>query len=59
MTWQQALADCKGTYIVRGPIVAQKLASDYLRVGTITVQDFIALTRWTEGRPSYAARLWA
>lgn len=59
MTWREALADCKGTYILHGAKAAQELAAEYLNDRAIAVQDYIALARWTEGRLSYASRLWA
>ena len=58
MTWREALADCKGTYVLHGVDAAQELAAKYLKDRVIMPADYIALVRWTEGRLSYAARLW-
>lgn len=58
-TWREALADCKATLIVSGVYAAQVLATEYLAEGTLTPGDYIALVRWSEGRPSYASTLWS
>lgn len=57
--WRAALCDVKGTHLTAGAAAATKLAVKYLELKTITTGDYIALVRWSEGRPSYAARPYA
>lgn len=57
--WDTAMAEVKAVYITETPDHATGLASWYLQERVITVQDYVALKRWAEGRPSYARRLWA
>lgn len=57
MTWREALADCKGTYLTEGAAAATELAARYLADHTISPGDYIALVRWTEQRPSWVAHL--
>ena len=57
--WDYALAHCKAVYITEGANAAQELATWYLVARVITCGDYVALKRWTQGRPSYARRLWA
>lgn len=57
--WDFALAECKAVYITMGVKPAQELATWYLVARVITCGDYLALQRWTAGRPSYVRRLWA
>ena len=58
-TWQDACSDVKGAFITTTATAATALAAKYLEAGVLTTGDYIALVRWSEGRPSYAARPYA
>lgn len=58
-TWRTAVSDVKGTHITQGAIRATELAARYMELDVLTLADYIALVRWSEGRPSYVAQVWS